>query len=412
VTDAQPGGGTGPGPGTGGVPGPDPGAPGRSGPLAGVRVVELAGIGPGPFAGMVLADLGADVVVVERPTAPGASDGPVFGKTMRRGRRSIAVDLRQVGAAEVVLDLVRDAEIVLEGFRPGVAERLGVGPDDCLAVNPAVVYGRITGWGQHGPLAAQAGHDINYLALSGALHAIGTDRPTPPLNLVADYGGGSMLLLTGVLAALVQARATGRGEVVDAAMYDGVNLLMTLFHELRGAGAWRDERDANVLDGGAPFNATYRCADGRWVAVGALEPQFRATLLDALGIPHEPADLGLDRAAWPGLRQRLTEAFAARPRDAWVAHLDGLDVCVTPVLSLAEAAEHPHAVARGAFRPADGDAGGVRPAPAPRFAADGGEPPAAVAAPPVVGADTDAVLADAGVDPARIAALRAAGVVA
>ncbi|MDO9408038.1 CaiB/BaiF CoA-transferase family protein [Patulibacter sp.] len=418
------------------APGRDQDAPGAGdgasaaraggiGPLAGVRVVELAGIGPGPFAGMLLADLGAEVVVVERPADPATT---VLGATMRRGKRSIVVDLRKDGAAEVVLELVRDADIVFEGWRPGVAERLGVGPDDCLAVNPAVVYGRMTGWGQDGPLAATAGHDINYLALSGALHAIGTDRPTPPLNLVADYGGGSMFLLTGVLAGLVQARATGRGSVVDAAMYDGVNALMTMFWELHGAGQHRDGRDRNVLDGGAPFNTTYRCADGRWIAVGALEPHFRARLLERLGIPFDDADLGLDRAAWPGLRERLTARFAERDRDDWVAHLDGLDVCVTPVLSLAEAPHHPHAVARGAFRPA-GDAPGVRPAPAPRVTAwgaagdasaspsgvdpgeadDGRAPGSAVPPPP--GRDTDDLLAAAGLSAGRIARLRADGVV-
>lgn len=410
-----------------GATGASAGAPAAagSGPLAGVRVVELAGIGPGPFAGMLLADLGADVVLVERPADPGTT---VLGATMRRGKRSIVVDLRRDGAAEVVLDLVRDADVVFEGWRPGVAERLGVGPDACLAVNPALVYGRMTGWGQDGPLAATAGHDINYLALSGALHAIGTDRPTPPLNLVADYGGGSMFLLTGVLAGLVQARATGRGSVVDAAMYDGVNALMTMFWELHGAGQHRDERDANVLDGGAPFNTTYRCADGRWIAVGALEPHFRARLLDRLGIPHDDGDLGLDRAAWPGLRERLTARFAERDRDDWVAHLDGLDVCVTPVLSLAEAPHHPHAVARGAFGPA-GDAPGVRPAPAPRVrAADGAavdpvsaggapdrdvDPSAAAASavPPPAGRDTDDLLAAAGLSAERVAELRADGVV-
>lgn len=371
-----------------------------------MRVVELAGIGPGPFCGMVLADLGAEVVLVERPPAPGTSGEPVLGASMRRGRRSIVVDLRRDGAADVVLELVRDADIVFEGYRPGVAERLGVGPDACLAVNPRLVYGRMTGWGQDGPLADQAGHDINFLALSGALHAIGTDRPTPPLNLVADYGGGAMLLLTGLLAGLTQARATGRGTVVDAAMYDGVNLLMTMFWDLLARGAWRDERDANVLDGGAPFNATYRCADDRWIAVGALEPHFRARLLDALGIAYADADLGLERAVWPGLREQLTAAFATRPRDEWVAQLEGLDACVTPVLSLAEAPGHPHATAREAFRAAPH---GIEPVPAPRF---DGRVPAGGTPPPRLGADTDALLTAAGVDPARIAALRADGVVA
>jgi alpha-methylacyl-CoA racemase len=377
-----------------------------TGPLAGVRVIELAGIGPGPFCGMLLADLGADVIIVERPLPPGAAGEIADAGILRRGRRSLVADLKRPEAVAMLLRLARGADILFEGMRPGVAERLGIGPEPCLAANPALVYGRMTGWGQDGPLAARAGHDLNYISITGALHAIGRDRPTPPLNLVGDFGGGAMFLAFGMLAALTSARRTGVGQVVDAAMYEGASLLMTMFWEQFGQGRWEDGRERNVLDGGAPFNDTYACSDGGWIAVAAIEPQFRHALLTALEIPFEEADLGLDRSRWPGLRAALTAAFATQPRDEWVRRLGDLDACVTPVLGLGEAPAHPHAVHRRAFLPAEH---GVQPAPAPRFA---GTPTGDPAPPPERGGQADAILADAGFAADEVAALRATGAIA
>lgn len=334
-------------------------------PLAGLRILEFDGLGPVTFAGMVLADMGADVLRLTRASSAGA---PVFaevgGEILHRGRPSVAVDLKKPADVERVLSLIGTTDALIEGFRPGVMERLGLGPDLCGELNPRLVYGRITGWGQTGPKSTEVGHDINYIALSGALHAMGeADRPPrPPLNLVGDYGGGAMMLVTGVLAALLSAKQTGRGQVVDAAMAEGSALLMALFHALSDRGLWSDQRGANLLDGGAPFYRCYACRNGGFVAVGALEPQFYAALLQGLAIPGNEAPQ-YDRSVWPALHQRFEAVFATRDRDDWAAVFEGTDACVTPVLSLKEAPHHPHNVARGSF------AGEklAQPAPAPRF---------------------------------------------
>jgi alpha-methylacyl-CoA racemase len=348
-----------------------------AGPLSGLRVVELAGLGPAPHAAMVLADLGADVVRVERPASPRAAS-PRTRDQMLRGRRTVAADLKDAADRDGVLALADHADVLLEGFRPGVAERLGVGPQDCLARNPRLVYGRMTGWGQDGPLAPRAGHDINYLSLTGALHAIGRpgEPPVPPLNLVGDFGGGSMFLVTGVLAALWERTRSGRGQVVDAAMTDGISVLLQMTWSFRGMGVWSDERGANLLDGGAPFYDTYECADGRFVAVGAIEPQFYAALLAGLGLTVAGLPSRDDRAAWPELRRRLAAAFASRPRDAWAEVFAATDACVTPVLRFDEVAAHPHNAHRRTITDLDGV---PQPAPAPRFSRT---PPGTPAAPP------------------------------
>jgi len=361
-----------------------------AGPLAALKIVELGGIGPGPHAAMILADLGADVVRVERPA--GSLKLANSDYTLR-GRRSVSADLKTEQGRETVLRLAEKADVLLEGLRPGVTERLGVGPDDCAARNPRLVYARMTGWGQHGPMAPRAGHDINYLSLTGALHAIGaSDKPVPPLNLVGDYGGGSMLLVIGILAALTERQSSGQGQVIDAAMVDGVSVLSQLFWSLRSAGAWTEDRAANLLDGGSPFYDTYRCADDRFVAVGALEPQFYAELLKGLGL--DPADLPaqLDRSGWPTLRERFTAVFASKPRDEWASVFTDVDACVTPVLTFTEAAEHPHLVARNTLIEVDAV---VQAAPAPRFSRTPAETPTA---PPVAGADTAEVFAAWGIE--------------
>ncbi|EWT02719.1 carnitine dehydratase [Intrasporangium oryzae NRRL B-24470] len=337
-----------------------------SGPLTGLRVVELAGLGPVPHAAMLLADLGADVVRLERPAGRGLQLGDPTADVVLRSRRSVAVDLKTHDGRSAVLDLAERADVLVEGLRPGVTERLGIGPDEVLRRNPRLVYGRVTGWGRTGPRAQQVGHDLNYVGLTGALHAIGraAEPPPPPLNLVGDYGGGSMLLVVGILAALVERSGSGRGQVVDAAMVDGVAILSQLTLALRGMGAWSDERQANVLDGAAPFYDTYACADGRFVAVAALEPHFFAALLTGLGMPLEQFPHQHDRASWPAMRTRFEEAFLARTRDEWAAHFAGAEACVTPVLSFAEAPRDPHLAERGTYVEA---AGVVQAAPAPRF---------------------------------------------
>jgi alpha-methylacyl-CoA racemase len=377
-----------------------------SGPLAGIRVIEVAGLGPGPFCAMVLADLGADVVRVERA-------GPQEAETARydvlaRGRRSVAVDLKTPGGAEVVLRLVEGADALLEGFRPGVAERLGIGPDLCLERNSRLVYGRMTGWGQDGPLADRAGHDITYAAVAGALAHIGRvdQLPTPPLNLVADFGGGGMLLALGLVAGILHAQRGGEGQVVDAAMVDGTALLMAPFFGARAIGFWSDERGTNLLDSGAPFYDVYRCADGEEVAVGAIEPQFFTALLAVLELSADAVPDQNDQARWPELRAALTRAFAGRPRAHWIERAEGTDACLAPVLTMGQAAAHPHLVARGTIVER---AGVPQPAPAPRFS---GTPLALGRPPPTPGADTDEILAELGCDPAEVAALRAAGAVA
>ncbi len=361
----------------------------RTGPLAGLKVVELAGIGPGPHAAMILADLGAVVVRLDRPAGGlriGRADAP---DPVLRGRRRVAADLKDPAGREAVLRLVERADVLLEGYRPGVTERLGVGPADCHARNPRLVYGRMTGWGQDGPLAPRAGHDINYISLTGALHAIGRagERPVPPLNLIGDFGGGSMLLVVGVLAALWEAQRSGEGQVVDAAMVDGASLLAQMVWGLLGQRFWRDEREVNLLDGHAPFYDTYTCADGRHVAVGALEPQFYAALLAGLGIPAAELPEQYDRAGWPVLRARFTEAFASRTRDEWAEVFIGTDACVTPVLAFGEVAAHPHLAARATVVERDGVA---QAAPAPRFSRTGTEVPGRAGEPE----DVESVLAD------------------
>jgi alpha-methylacyl-CoA racemase len=381
----------------------------KQGPLAGLRVVEIAGIGPGPFAGMMLADAGADVIRVDRADAGASVAGTGPLDVVGRGRRSVALDLKRPEAVEVVLRLAERSDVLFEGFRPGVAERLGIGPEPCLARNPALVYGRMTGWGQDGPLAQAAGHDIAYIALAGALHLVGRpeEPPPPPVNVVGDYGGGGMLLAFGVVCAVLEARRTGRGQVVDAAIVDGTALLTSLFHGLRAAGRWTDARGAHLLDGGAPFYGSYECADGRFVAVGALEPKFSAELLDRLGISAED-DLRrrlYDPGAWPELRVRMAGVFRTRTRDEWCALLEGTDACFAPVLTLGEAPAHPHNTARGTFAEV---AGVVQPAPAPRFSAT---PSAIAGVAPEPGADTDAILRECGYGDADVAALRAAGAV-
>ena len=364
------------------------------GPLGGLRVIELAGIGPGPHAAMLLADLGADVVRVERP-AGGLQLAPRESDQMLRSRRSVTLDLKDPSDRETVLRLVERADVLVEGLRAGVTERLGVGPADCHARNPRLVYARMTGWGQHGPLANRAGHDINYLALTGVLHAVGNagGKPVPPLNLVGDFGGGSMFLVVGVLAALWERERSGIGQVIDAAMLDGVSVLAQMFWSLRACGLWSDERGRNLLDSGAPFYDTYACSDGRYVAVGALEPQFYAALLKGLGLTEQDLPGQLDPAGWPVLRRRFTEVFASRSRDEWVAVFEETDACVAPVLSFAEVSSHPHIAARGTVIDLDGV---PQAAPAPRFSRTS---PGRPTPPPQSGADTAAVLADWDVTP-------------
>ncbi|SEQ49107.1 alpha-methylacyl-CoA racemase [Lentzea xinjiangensis] len=372
-----------------------------SGPLTGLRVVELAGLAPAPFGCMVLADLGADVVQVHKP----GSSPTVPGDFLGRNRRSIAIDTRRPEGAELVLGLVERSDVLVEGFRPGVTERLGIGPAQCLARNPRLVYGRMTGWGQDGPLADRAGHDINYIAVAGALDPLGRAGGPPvfPLNLLGDFGGGGLLLALGVLAALYERERSGRGQVVDAAMVDGAALLTTFLHGMRNAGMWPGGRGENMLDGGVPFYDVYEAADGRYVAIGALEEKFYADLVRVLGLADAPSRN--DPANWPELRERIAAAVKTRTRDEWADLARGTDACLAPVLTPAEAARHPYNAARATFV----DVGGVpHPAPAPRF----GRTPAAVPVPPVsAGVNTGEVLADMGVSDARIMELRRSGVI-
>ena len=343
-----------------------------AGPLAGFKVVEFAGIGPGPFCAMLLADLGAEVVCIARPGGQGAA-GPVLG----RSRQTVEIDLRQPEGAQQALALVAKADALIEGFRPGVMERLGLGPDVCLAANPRLVYGRMTGWGQHGPLAHAAGHDINYIAITGALQAIGRrgEAPVPPLNYVGDFGGGAMLLAVGLLSALLEAGRSGQGQVVDAAMTDGAALLSAMMYGFKAQGQWRNERGTNLLDGGAFFYDTYACADGRYLALGPIEPQFYAELRQRVGLADDPDfDRQMDPRAWPALREKLAAVLLTRSRDEWCAVLEGTDACVAPVLDWDEAPRHPHNVARQTFVSVDGV---VQPAPAPRFSRSATDAPQA-----------------------------------
>ena len=379
------------------------------GPLGGIRIIEMAGIGPAPFAAMWLADMGAEVIRIDRKAPPGdtAFDTLKSYGFLNRGRRSLALDLKQPEAVAALLRLVARADALIEGFRPGVMERLGLGPDVCLARNPRLVFGRITGWGQYGPLSQTAGHDIDYIALSGALHATGKrDQPVPPLNLVGDFGGGAMFLVAGVLAALFEARRSGQGQVVDAAMTDGAALLMAMQYSFKAAGHWRNEREANLLDGGAPFYGTYRCADGKWLAVGPIEPQFHDALLEKLGLAKAEFAERWDSASWPRLRERFEAVFASRTRDQWCALLDKTDACVAPVLDLDEAPRHPHNAARRTFVE---HAGITQPAPAPRFSRTPGD--IRCPAPATAGEHSAAVLSDWGFAPGEIEALAAANAI-
>jgi alpha-methylacyl-CoA racemase len=381
-----------------------------SGPLNGVRIIEFAGIGPGPFAAMVLADLGADIVRIDRSQQAFGGDPAEPPKDiLNRGRRSVAVDLKHPDGAETVLRLIGQADALLEGFRPGVMERLGLGPDVCLARNPRLVYARMTGWGQEGPYAQAAGHDINYIALAGALDAIGRrgGPPTPPLNLVGDFGGGAMFLALGVVAGVLEARASGQGQVVDVAMVDGSALLMSMFHSFVAMGMWSWDRGTNILDSGAHMYDTYECADGRYVAIGALEPQFYAELRRLTGLDTDPSfDAQMDRTQWPSLKERLAAVFKTKSRDEWCALMEHTDACFAPVLTMAEAPAHPHNAHRGTFTEV---AGVSQAAPAPRFSRTPGE---IRRPPPHAGQHTDEALTDWGFDAADIAKLRDAGAIA
>lgn len=363
---------------------PDPVSVG--GPLTGLRVIELAGLGPGPYAAMLLADMGAEVIRVERP-GDGASGVPPLKDVLRRGRTSVVLDLRRPEGVKTVLQLVEQADVIIEGFRPGVTERLGLGPEDCWAVNPRLVYGRMTGWGQEGPLSATAGHDLGYIAITGALGAMGRrgEPPAPPLNLVGDFGGGSTFLVIGILAALWEAQRSDRGQVVDAAIVDGAASLTGLLHGMMASGAWTDRRGSNMLDGGQPWYDTYATSDGEFMAVGALEPKFYAQLVDLLGIDDDIAKRE-DPSRWPQLREAIATAFASRTKAEWTAVFEGTDACVAPVLSLTEAVHHPHMAAREAFI----EVGGVvQPAPAPRFSRTQNATPVA---PAPIGAHTRELL--------------------
>ena len=378
-----------------------------SGPLDGLRVIEMAGLAPAPFAATMLADLGADVIRIDR-AKPGYDVLGIPGDPLRRSRRSIGVDVKSAQGVDVLRSLVERADVFIEGFRPGVAERMGLGPQECLARNPRLVYGRVTGWGQDGPLASAAGHDLNYIGISGSLDPIGRagERPVPPLNLVGDFGGGGLFLAMGILAALYERASSGRGQVVDASMVDGSALLATQLHGMYAKGLWPNGRGQNMLDGGAPFYDTYETADGKYVAVGAIEERFWADLLTVLGFTPEELPNRADPANWPRIRELLAERIRSRTRDEWAESARGTDACLTPVLGLGEAPDHPHNVARGTFVEVDG----VRqPAPGPKFDRTPAAPPTA---PSETGADTDDVLAELGLGEEEIAKLRAAGVIA
>jgi alpha-methylacyl-CoA racemase len=376
-----------------------------TGPLAGVRVLEIQAMGPGPFCAMMLSDFGAEVIRVDRVGT--VHDGQASADVLARGRRSVAVDLKRPGGTDLVLRMVEQADVLIEGYRPGVMERLGLGPDACLARNPRLVYGRVTGWGQDGPWAAHAGHDINYISLAGVLWPIGRDgdAPVPPLNYVGDFGGGGMLLAVGVCAALAERATSGRGQVIDAAMVDGAALLNSFMYGMRAMGQWGTERGRNLLDTGAPFYETYETADGKWVSVGSIESKFFRNLVTRLGLDIDPETQN-DEASWPILREKLAAVFLTRTRDEWTALLAGADACFAPVLSPWEAPDHPHNAERGTFIESFGV---TQPGPAPRF----GRTPAAIGGPPPAnGQHTDEILGDLGLDAAEIARLRSAGDVA
>ena len=372
----------------------------RQGPLTGLKIIEFAGIGPGPFCGMLLSDLGADVVRIDRKGTGRGSPADVTA----RGRRSIGLDLKNPQSVETCLKLMESADAVFEGFRPGVMERLGLGPDVVLKRNPKIVYGRMTGWGQTGPYANAAGHDMNYIAITGALHAIGTkDKPIPPLNLVGDFGGGALYLAFGLMAGIISARETGKGQVIDAAMSDGAASLMAMFYGFKTSGMWTADRRANMLDGGAHFYDTYQCSDGKWISIGSIEPQFYALLLEKTGITDPAFAAQMNRAEWDNLRAKLADVIGKKTQDEWSAIMGGTDVCFAPILDLDEAPKHPHNVARQTFVEV---AGVIQPAPAPRFSVT---PGAIQGPPPAIGAHDTEALTDWGFSAAEIDALKAAG---
>jgi alpha-methylacyl-CoA racemase len=381
----------------------------RSGPLSGIKIIELAGIGPCPFAAMMLADAGAQVIRLER-AAPGAPERAASAGShwdlLNRSRASVGIDLKNPEAVELVLRLVEQADGLVEGFRPGVAERLGVGPDACLARNRAIVYGRMTGWGQDGPMAPRAGHDIDYIAIGGALWPMGRadSAPVPPLNLIGDFGGGGMLLAFGMVSALLEATRSGQGQVVDAAMVDGAATLMTMIHSFHNSGVWNDERGTNMLDTGAPFYEVYETADKKFLALGAIEPQFYAALLEGFGLAGDPLFAAQnDRANWPAMKERVAAVVATRTRDEWDAVFEGTDACVAPVLTPWEAHLHPHNQTRSTFVEVDG---AVQPAPSPRFS----RTPSSISRPPSVpGGDTVTGLLEWGIEEATVAKLRETG---
>lgn len=363
-----------------------------AGPLAGLRVVEVVGLGPGPFAGMLLSDMGAEVIAVDRPSAAAAADtSKPATNAMNRGKRSIAVDLKSPEGVETVLTLVETADVLFEPYRPGVAERLGIGPEDCLARNPKLVYGRMTGFGQEGPLAARAGHDLNYLAVSGVVEALGREGqpPTPPINLVADFGGGGLLLAYGIACACLEAQRSGKGQVVDAAMIDGAATLMTPFYAARASGFW-GPRGTNHLDGGAAFYDSYECADGHWLAIAAIEPQFWANVVEVLGLDADAFGDPFDKSRWPEQKAVVAAVVKTKTRDEWEAAFEGIDACVTPVLTPEEAPTHPHNAARSSFVEVDGV---PQPVPAPRFSRTPGTVEALPCHP---GQHTDEILAELG----------------
>jgi len=373
------------------------------GPLTGTKVIELAGIGPGPFCGMMLADMGADVIRVDRAGSHASRNPDV----LTRGRKSVAVNLKSDAGKEVILKLCESSDALFEGFRPGVVERLGIGPADCMARNTKLVYGRMTGWGQEGPMAQAAGHDINYISLTGALHAIGEkgQKPVPPLNLVGDFGGGGMMLAFGLVCALLATKNSGKGQVVDTAMVDGAAILMSMFYSMQGAGLLKNERGSNVLDGGAHFYGTYETSDGEWISVGSIEPQFYALLLEKTGLDPDAFSAQMDQGRWPEYKDKIAQVFRSKTRDEWREIMEGTDVCFAPVLSTAEVADHPHNIARRTFLELDDM---VQPAPAPRFSrtevgvSHGSR---------IAGEDTSSVLSEMGYSDSEIDSLVASGAV-
>jgi alpha-methylacyl-CoA racemase len=379
------------------------------GPLSGIKIIEFAGIGPGPFAAMMLSDMGADVLRLDRsPNVVGGDPDQPSLDLLSRGRRSVGLNLKSAEGVELALHLVEQSDALLEGFRPGVMERLGLGPDVCLERNPRIVYGRMTGWGQDGPMAQAAGHDINYISLAGVLDSIGRkgQAPVPPLNLVGDFGGGGMLLAYGIVCAIVERATSGKGQVVDAAMVDGSAALMTIFHGAAQSGWWKEERGTNMLDTGSHFYDVYECADGKFVSIGSIEPQFYAELLEKMGLAGEDLPGQMDRSQWAGLKVRFEKIFKAKTRDEWCEIMEGSDVCFAPVLSMTEATQHPHNVARNTFVDV---AGARQPAPAPRFSRS----ECAISRPPPhAGQHTDEALSDWGVSADEIRALRDAKAIA